>query len=312
MRVGVIGLGSMGRIHARILDDMRDVELVGVADPLPDVLNAVVHDTHIAGFSRADQLLALELDAVSVCVPTLAHMEVGLQAIERGVPVLIEKPLARTVEEGEALLQASERSGVPVMVGHVERFNPVTWRIKEALGQDEVISIQLVRVGPFQPRIQDVGVITDLASHDIDLIRFITNSEFDEVHAVSSQSLVGHEDTALIVARMRNGVLAQITTNWLTPYKSRQITVASKTRYVEGDLISQQIREYSQYSADDQTYQVREWPLIHREPVKEEIIGFLKALENEEEMPVTVADGLEVLRIIEHIIDADPITVSRR
>jgi Predicted dehydrogenases and related proteins len=183
----------------------------------------------------------------------------------------------------------------------VERFNPAVQRVKQLVG-DDVISIQIERVGPYPPRIQDVGVIKDLGSHDIDLIRFITGSEYEQVYAVTSKTLGKHEDSALITARMTNGVLASINTNWVTPYKSRKIHVACKSKYIEANLVTQEVKEYSQFSTYDKSYSVREWPLIYREPVKEELNQFLRAVREGTPVPISGDDGLVVLKTIEKVL----------
>ena len=188
------------------------------------------------------------------------------------------------------------------MVGHIERFNPAVQRVKELVGETgDVISIQIERVGPYPPRIQDVGVIRDLGSHDIDLIRFLTGSEFKDVYAVMTSSTGGHEDNALITAQMENGVLANVNTNWVTPYKSRKIRVAAKTKFIAADLVTQDVKEYSQFSTYDKSYSVREWPMVYREPVKEELTQFLKAVREKTPVPISGEDGLEVLKVIERI-----------
>jgi len=308
MRVAVIGLGVIGKIHTRIYSELPQVELVGVVDADSGTLAAVAKQYNIPGFSSVEELFSQPIDAVSVCVPTELHHKVGCQVIERGVPVLIEKPLARTVEEGESLVNKARQGNVPLMVGHVERFNPAIWRIKESVRQDKVISIQITRVGPFPPRVRDIGIVTDLGAHDIDLVHFIAESDFEHIFAVCSYTRGGHEDTAIIVAQMKNGVLAQITENWLTPYKSRQIRIATPDRYIEGDLITQQVKEYSNYLVPQSAYQVKEWPLFFKEPLHEELVQFIGAVQNGQKMPITGEDGLYVLQNIERILNNVPKT----
>lgn len=301
MRVGVIGLGWMGRVHLRNYSEMHQADVVGVADVSEDTLGQMREQFGAPGFSRLSDLLDLSPDAVSVCVPTSLHRDIGMQVIERGIPLLIEKPLAATVAQGEELVAAAKARGVPLMVGHIERFNPAVGRVKELAG-DDVISIQIERVGPYPPRIQDVGVIKDLGSHDIDLIRYITGSEYRHVYAVTSRTIGQHEDTALITAEMDNGVLANIITNWVTPYKSRKIRVAARSKYIEANLITQEVKEYSKFSTYDKSYSVREWPLVYREPVREELTQFLKAVREKTPVPISGEDGLVVLRTIERIM----------
>ena len=302
LKVGVVGLGWMGRVHLRNYTEMANVEVVGVVDVDPKALEEVAVQFGVNTYQSLDDLLENDLDAMSVCVPTSLHHETGLKIIEKKINLIIEKPLAATAAEGEELVRRAADMGVKLMVGHVERFNPAVSRVKELVG-DDVISIQIERVGPYPPRIQDVGVIKDLGSHDIDLIRYLTGSEFKSVYSVCSSSLGKHEDSALITAEMENGVLANITTNWVTPYKGRRINVACESKYIQANLITQEVKEYSAFSTYDKSYSVREWPLMFREPVKEELTQFLNAIRTGGAVPITGEDGLEVLKVFERIFE---------
>ena len=302
LKVGVVGLGWMGRVHLRNYTEMANVEVVGVVDVDPKALEEVAAQFGVNTYQSLDDLLENDLDAMSVCVPTSLHHETGLKIIDKKINLIIEKPLAATAAEGEELVRRAADMGVKLMVGHVERFNPAVSRVKELVG-DDVISIQIERVGPYPPRIQDVGVIKDLGSHDIDLIRYLTGSEFKSVYSVCSSSLGKHEDSALITAEMENGVLANITTNWVTPYKGRRINVACESKYIQANLITQEVKEYSAFSTYDKSYSVREWPLMFREPVKEELTQFLNAIRTGGAVPITGEDGLEVLKVFDRIFE---------
>ncbi|QGY40168.1 gfo/Idh/MocA family oxidoreductase [Pseudodesulfovibrio cashew] len=302
-KVGVVGLGWMGRVHLRNYTEMADVEVVGVVDVDTEVLKEVEGQFGVKTYTSLDELLENDLDVMSVCVPTSLHHETGLKIIEKKINLIIEKPLAATAAEGRELVLKAEDMGIKLMVGHVERFNPAVARVKELIGDaEDVISIQIERVGPYPPRIQDVGVIKDLGSHDIDLLRYLSGSDFKSVYAVCSTSIGKHEDSALITAEMENGVLANISTNWVTPYKGRNISVACESKYIHANLITQEVKEYSAFSTYDKSYSVREWPLMFREPVKEELTQFLNALRNGTEVPIPGSDGLEVLNIFERIL----------
>jgi predicted dehydrogenase len=311
MKVAVIGLGWMGKVHLRVYSEMRGVEIVGVMDVDEKTLAEVNEKYGVATYTDLDEMLAsVELDAVSVCASTLRHFEIGMKLVERGVPLLMEKPIAATYKEGRALVDAASAAGVRIMVGHLERFNPAVARIRQLIGDDDVISILNERVGPYPPRTPDVGVIRDLASHDIDLIHYMSGSRYKSIQAYTRTTIGDHEDTAIISGELENGVLIQINTNWVTPYKSRNIRVATKTRYIEANLITQQVKEYSKFETYEQSYSVREWPLIYREPVREELTLFLDAVREGREMPITADDGLYVLETIERL-DACPCNGTR-
>ena len=147
---------------------------------------------------------------------------------------MVEKPIASSVEEGREIIAAARRAGVTLMVGHVERFNPAVEAIKEAIRDEDILSIAITRVGPFPPRMSNVGVVIDLAVHDIDLIRWFTDSEIIEVQPQLSSAVAEREDIALLQFRTASGVLAHINTNWLTPFKARNVTVATRGKYVIG------------------------------------------------------------------------------
>lgn len=300
LKVGVVGLGRMGGIHLRNYTEMPGVEVVGVVDPVEQARKAAEERFGVPAFATLDELLALKPVAVSVCVPTFLHHEAGMRLLENGVNIVIEKPLAVTSAEGEELVAMARDKGAALMVGHVERFNPAVERLKSLLG-DDLISVNIERVSPYPVRIQDVGVIKDLGSHDLDLLRYLTGSDFADLHAVASAAFGEHEDSALITAKMESGVLAQITTNWVTPYRVRKITAACKSRFLVADLIAQSVTEYSPFSEEDKTYSVREWPVIARETIKEELTRFLKAVTDRTPVPITGEDGLEVLKAFDRI-----------
>ena len=178
---------------------------------------------------------------MTIAAPTHLHHELALKCIERGIHVLIEKPIASNVEEGREIIAAAKRRGVKLMVGHVERFNPAVQAIKDAIKDEDILSIAITRVGPFPPRMSNVGVVIDLAVHDIDLIRWFTDSEIVEVQPQLSSAVAEREDIALLQFRTASGVLAHINTNWLTPFKARTVHVATRRKYLIGDLLTRQV-----------------------------------------------------------------------
>src|SRR6202167_3492440 len=265
LRLGVVGEGVMGYNHARVLAEMPGVTLVGVADPDDKQADFVRRTLGCAAVPGVDDLLALGVDAVSIAAPTHLHRSIALTAIGRGVHVLVEKPITSSVEEGREIIAAARRAGVTLMVGHVERFNPAVQAIKEAIREEDILSIAITRVGPFPPRMSSVGVVIDLAVHDIDLIRWFTGSEIAEVQPQLSSAVAEREDIALLQFRTESGVLAHINTNWLTPFKARTITVATRGKYVMGDLLTRQVTECFGFKPDG-SYSMRHLPVGHDEP----------------------------------------------
>src|SRR5215210_5724014 len=277
LRLGVIGVGIMGSNHARVLADLSGVKVVGIADPGASHRQLLAQIVGCAVCDDVDELLELGIDAAVIAAPTQLHHDVALTCIKRGVHVLVEKPIASNVEEGRAIVAAAERAGVTLMVGHVERFNPAVQAIKDAIKGEDILSISITRVGPFPPRMSNVGVVIDLAVHDIDLIRWFTDSEITEVQPMLAAARAKNEDIALLQFRTASGVLAQINTNWLTPFKTRTIHVATRKKYVMGDLLTRQVTECFGFQPDG-AYSMRHVSVGHDEPLRAELIAFVNAI----------------------------------
>jgi len=296
LRVGVVGAGVMGSNHARVLAGLPGISLAGVVDPLEAHRIRVGQFTDCPTFDTLEQLLAEGVDAVTVAAPTHLHHEIALACIARKIHVLVEKPIASSVEEGRAIVDAAQRAGVTLMVGHVERFNPAVAAIKQALTGEDILSIAITRVGPFPPRMSNVGVVIDLAVHDIDLIRWFTESDIVEVQPQLSSAVAEREDIALLQFRTASGVLAHINTNWLTPFKARNVTVATRGKYVMGDLLTRQVTECFGFKPDG-SYSMRHLPVGHDEPLRAELIAFLQAVRSGAAPAVTGNEGVASLEI---------------
>src|SRR5579872_2758378 len=296
LRVGVIGVGVMGSNHARVFTGLPGAELVAVADPDRKQAEFVARTLGCAAVATVDELLNLKIDAVTIAAPTHLHRDLALAAIARGVHVLVEKPIASNVEEGRAIVAAAERAGVTLMVGHVERFNPAVQAIKEAIRGEDILSIAITRVGPFPPRMSNVGVVIDLAVHDIDLIRWFTDSEIVEVQPQLSNAMAEREDIALLQFRTASGVLAHINTNWLTPFKARTVHVATKRKYVIGDLLTRQVTECYGFQPDG-SYSMRHLSVGHAEPLRSELMAFIKAIRNRTPPAVSGEEGVASLAV---------------
>jgi UDP-N-acetylglucosamine 3-dehydrogenase len=276
-RVGVVGVGVMGSNHARVISELPEVELAGIVDIDRHQARNVSRSLGCRAFENLDALLECGVDAATIAAPTHLHHDLAITCIRRGIHVLIEKPIASTAEEGRSLIAAARRSGVTLMVGHVERFNPAVQAIKETLRGEEILSIAITRVGPFPPRMSNVGVVIDLAVHDIDLIRWFTDSEIIEMQPQLSSAVAEREDIALLQFRTASGVLAQINTNWLTPFKARTAHVATRKKYVMGDLLTRQVTECFGFKADG-SYSMRHLPVGYAEPLRAELQAFIEAV----------------------------------
>ena len=296
LRIGVIGAGIMGSNHARVLADIPGVRLVGIADPDRKQRDVVARTLGCAALQDVDGLLQAGVDAVTIAAPTHLHHDLALQCISRGVHVMVEKPIAPTVEEGHAIVAAARRAGVTLMVGHVERFNPAVESVKRAIKNQDILSIAITRVGPFPPRMSNVGVVIDLAVHDIDLIRWFTESEIVEIQPQLSSAVAEREDIALLQFRTASGVLAHINTNWLTPFKARNIHIATRDKYLIADLLTLQVTECFGFQTDG-SYSMRHLSVGYAEPLRAELVAFVNAVRRGETPAVTGEEGVASLEI---------------
>ena len=296
LRVGVIGAGVMGTNHARVLAGLPGVTLVGITDPLAAHRTRAEQMLDCKTYATVEELLDVGIDAVTIAAPTHLHRDVSLACINRKIHVLVEKPIASSVEEGHEIVNAAKKAGVTLMVGHVERFNPAVAAIKQAIKGEEILSIAITRVGPFPPRMSNVGVVIDLAVHDIDLIRWFTESDIVDVQPQLASAVAEREDIALLQFRTASGVLAHINTNWLTPFKARNVTVATRGKYVQGDLLTRQVTECFGFQRDG-SYSMRHLSVGHDEPLRAELLAFLDAVRSGNAPAVTGEEGVASLEI---------------
>jgi predicted dehydrogenase len=236
----------MGRNHLRLLRDRPDATLVAVADPVPDLVAASTGEGGPQGHGEPLAMLAeTELDAVVIASPTTTHLPLALAAIERGIAVLVEKPLAATPAEADTLVAAGSASGVPIQVGHVERFNPAVLELGRLLGEgwlSTVYAITSRRAGPFPARIRDVGVTIDLATHDVDILSYVAGERPARVAAETAQRVhEAHEDLLFGLLSFPSGTVGMLDVDWLTPAKRRTLTVVGEEGMFELDYLSQRL-----------------------------------------------------------------------
>jgi UDP-N-acetylglucosamine 3-dehydrogenase len=295
VNVGVIGVGAMGYNHARVYYRLENANLVAVSDVSERTLKKVCKKYDTKGYNDIEDLLNdPEIEVVSVCVPTTHHYNVVMKAIEHGKHVLVEKPIAFTEEEAEGMIKAAKEKGVILSTGHVERFNPAVQKAKELIENDvigDVVSASAKRVGPFPPRIKDVGVAIDLAIHDLDVMYYLFDEEVSQVYATMGSILdkCEYEDHAEIMVNFED-VTGILEVNWLTPYKRRQIEITGTDGIISVDYIDQSIDVHGKFAQDIQ--------IKHEEPLKEELSSFLECVVNNEKPVITGEDGLNALRMV--------------
>lgn len=321
IKVAVIGVGSMGKNHARVYTELPEAQLVAVADANAQAASSTAERYGVKAYIDYRQMLETERpQAVSIAVPTALHKVTAIAALEAGADVLVEKPIAATVEEGKALIARAHSLERQLMVGHIVRFNPAIQALKQKLQAGElgrIFQIICRRVGPFPDRIRDVGVVVDLAPHDIDVMRFLTGLDPVRVYAETEQRIhTEHEDLVLGLLRFPDGVTGSIEINWLTPTKVREILVLGERGLFRVDDLTQDLYFYENAQASGLQWQALQtlrgvseglmvrFPLQRYEPLKSELQAFIKSIEEGCPVPVTGEDGLASLRIALALVDS--------
>ncbi len=319
LRVGLAGLGSMGRNHLRILAGRDDIRFAAVADPVADVLASATDQTGALGFAEPLAMIAeADLDAVVIAAPTTAHVPLALAAIERGVAVLVEKPLAATVDEAMRIVDAARSSGVPVQVGHVERFNPAVLelgRLIQAGWLSTIYSIASRRAGPFPARIRDVGVTVDLATHDADILSWVAGERPTRVYGETAQRIhATNEDLLFGLLHFPSGATGMLDVNWLTPAKRRELIVVGEEGMFELDYLTQRLtftratdttnpRLIGGYAPTFEG-EVVELPVASAEPLASEIDAFLGIVRAGGRPVVDAEDGVWAVAIATSLLSA--------
>jgi len=320
IKAAVIGVGSMGMNHARIYDTLEGVALVAVSDI--DTKSARAAASRYRARHYADHATMLDqerLDLVSVAVPTGLHHQVALDVIERGLHLLVEKPIADTVANAKEIIERAQARGVQLMVGHIERFNPAVSELKLRLedGQlGKMFQIHARRLGPFPDRIRDVGVVIDLATHDLDVMCHLTEADVVRVYAETEQEIhTLHEDSLSGLMRFQNGVVGVLDVNWLTPTKVRELYVTGEKGMFMVNYLTQDLYLYeNEYVGSDwdrlgMLKGVGEGNMIKlrigkREPLHAELEAFAQSVEEGSPPPVTGEDGIRALTLAQAMVES--------
>jgi len=238
LRVGVVGVGYLGRFHALIYSRMPEVELVGVVDTDQDRGRAIAAEASCPSYARLDDLLG-RVDAVSIVVPTTAHLAAAAPFLTRGIHVLLEKPIASTQAEGAEIVRLAQSSGALLQIGHVERFNAGVMALAQRIRSPLYIEAQ--RMGGFVERATDVDVVSDLMIHDIDIILSLVDAEIAGISAVGAAILTEHLDIANARLEFANGTVANVVASRVSDRTTRRIRVFQPRRYLALDFVAQTI-----------------------------------------------------------------------
>lgn len=312
LRAGLIGLGMMGRHHARVLRDLDGVELVAVADPNGDP-HAVT--SGLDAFRSVEELIAAGIDYCVVAVPTVFHEDVALALAEAGVHALVEKPLTADVESATRVAKAFESAGLVGAVGHIERYNPALQEARRRLGElGEVFQVATRRQGPFPARISDVGVVKDLATHDIDLTAWVTQQPYVQVAAATAhRSGRAHEDLVSFVGRLRNGTVTSHLVNWLSPMKERVTVITGERGTFVADTIAADLTYFANGSVRTQWDDVARFrgvsegdmvrfAIAKPEPLRTEHEAFRDAVLGKDADIVDMHAGLAIVEVAEAVL----------
>lgn len=323
LRVGVVGVGHFGRHHARVYSELEDVELVGVADVDAERATGVAaaHDTR--AFSDPHELLGL-VDAVSVVVPTHSHRSVSCDFLERGVSVLVEKPMAPTLEDARAIQAAAGKTGARLQVGHIMRFSPIVMAMRELNIQPKFLEVHRLR--PFSFRSIDVGVVLDMMIHDIDLVLQLVSGKLEKVNAVAFALVGKTEDICNARLAFDDGCVANITASRVALKSLRKVRIFSPTSYISLDfdrnsglIISgtpgRKLREadfekMKTLSLDElkdvmlDFFTLKEMKLDEHEPLRAELCSFVDCVKNGSTPLVSGEDGIRSLQTAERVLEA--------
>jgi UDP-N-acetylglucosamine 3-dehydrogenase len=309
LRAGLVGLGMMGRHHARVLGSLDDVDLVAVADPAGDP-NGVAAGHEV--LSSVDKLIATGIDYCVVAVPTVYHEEIGLALADAGVHALVEKPLAPGASGAFRLAEAFESRGLIGAVGHIERYNPALQQARARLDAGELGGIyQIVtrRQGPFPARIADVGVVKDLATHDLDLTAWVTSQRFVSVAARTAlRSGRRHEDLVAVVGHLTDGTVTSHLVNWLSPLKERVTVITGEKGTFVADTLSADLTFYANGTVATEWDPVTSFRGVSEgdvirfafakpEPLRTEHLAFRDAVLGRDSYVVTMRQGLDTVSV---------------
>ena len=300
----------MGRNHARVCGELEGVELVGIADANREACARVAKQQRVPTFADVSELIAAASpDAVIVATPTKTHHAVARAAIDAGAHVLVEKPIAATVAEAEDLVLAARQNKVKLAVGHIERYNPavreLTRRLREhAAGR--IFKVIARRLGPFPPRIQDVGVVVDLATHDLNIMEHVVGARIERVFAETARRIhASHEDLVMATMRFAGGTVGALEIDWLTPTKVRELWVVGERGTFVCNYLTQDLFFYENSSLESsaETLMIMgvsegkmiRFPIKRVEPLRAELEDFVSAIKSDGEPEVGGREGVRAL-----------------
>jgi predicted dehydrogenase len=297
IRVGVAGLGRLGSIHAKIYSTLENTELAGICDIDENITRTAAESLKTNWCTDYKKLLDNKLDAVSVVTPTILHYEIAKFFLQNKVHVLIEKPITKTLKEANDLIKIAQKNKLIIQVGHVERFNSAIQAIEKLSNKPRFIEVH--RLGPFAPRVKDVGVVLDLMIHDIDIVLGLTKSKVKNIDALGMKILTNHEDIANARIRFKNGTVCDLTASRVTSDSMRKIRIFQDDCYISIDYMAQEALIYKKIN--DRI--VSEKIDIQKEaPLQKELASFIDCVANNKKPVVSGKEAYEALKVALDIV----------
>jgi len=302
LRVAVIGVGHLGRHHARLLGAMEGVRLTAVVDTVAERAAAAAETSGARAMTDARELLG-DVDAVTVAVPTERHKDVAMPFLEQGIAVLVEKPIARSIAEADALIEAARTSGATLAVGHTERYNPAVSTVLPLIAKPRFIEVH--RLGAFPDRSLDIDVVFDLMIHDLDVILSIVKAEVIGIEAVGVPVLTSRYDIANARLRFADGCIANLTASRISRDRVRKIRIFQSDAYISIDYAAQEVEGYRLVRRDGERPDIQggQLPITRDEPLRRELADFVAAVRDRRPPLVTADAGRRALALAQAIED---------
>ncbi|KKR78286.1 MAG: Oxidoreductase domain protein [Candidatus Curtissbacteria bacterium GW2011_GWA1_40_9] len=315
VNIAVIGIGYMGRNHIKILSSLPDVNLIAVCDVDQEKTQKIARQYKVRGYTNYTKLLENEkLDAITICMPTPLHYKTATECIKRKLVTFIEKPICETLTEAKKLTKLAKVSHTPMMIGHIERFNPVVNEIKLRIKSGEIGKIIKIHTQRFSPPVMsqnNVSVVIDLATHDIDVMQYLLGEPIVRLYAEGLTKFHKKEDLMSALLRFKSGTIGLLEVSWLHPIKARNLTILGENGMYSANYLTQEL-QFSRQSSHVYTNTENYFPFTGadvvkvafqaQEPLYIELRAFINAILFKKRMPVTGEDGLHALEIAERII----------
>jgi predicted dehydrogenase len=302
LRIAVIGVGYLGRHHARILSDLPGVELVAVVDTNRARAEEIAEARKTRPLIDYREVVG-QVDAVTIAVPTERHLEIAAPLLKAGLPVLVEKPMARSLTEADAMIAAAREAGVPLGVGHTERFNPAVAEARPLLADPRFIEVH--RLGTFPERSLDIDVVFDLMIHDLDVLLSLVTSDVESIEAVGVPVLTGRVDIANARLRFANGCIANLTASRISRDRVRRIRFFQHSAYLSIDYTAQKIEVWRLVKKDGAMPSIQGGAVevVQEEPLKRELVDFIDAVRTGRAPAVSGQDGRRALELATRIVE---------